>query len=81
MDSSLCRTGTEVAVTYTGPEQIATLHHQLFTDNSYSSSSCSIEHKVQRIEDSMQCTGTADRKLFFKNAGDQIVTRRNETIT
>jgi len=42
----------EVAVTYTGPEQIATLHHQLFTDNSYSSSSCSIEHKVQRIEDS-----------------------------
>jgi len=52
MDNSLCRTGTEVAVTYTGPEQIATLHHQLFTDNSYSSSSCSIEHKVQRIEDS-----------------------------
>jgi len=50
--------------------------------SSSSSSSWSIVHKLQWTETRVQGYGTsADGRWFFKNVGDQIVTRSDETIT
>jgi len=49
--------------------------------SSSSSSSWSIMHKLQWIDDSSAWNGmSADGRRFFKNAGDQIVTRADETF-
>jgi len=50
--------------------------------SSSSSSSWSIVHKLQWTETPVHGYGTsADGRWFFKNVGDQIVTRSDETIT